>query len=436
MTIPTGKKKNAMRIKIARFSIYVLSICLLISCMSKTMEVPTDIAPDEHEKEIQPVNHLLILSTQGDIKYKRNGWENAQSIYAGTLISPMDLIYPQGDKIYILFLCPDGQVKELLTSDFLSSDVLSCKQQSSIYIFGESGSKRLIIQRGGNQNPTVPYLIYPRATIIKDTHFSIEWNLVANASYYVVTVIGNKEPTISEPLLPADFVDQNTGKWETSIGLEQGIPYTVEICVYYFNMQKLCTTDPSWSTENTAFFYDPASILTDLETQITSNFTKRETPEELYAKAYSFGQPIFTSPYGQIGLYGDSIKLINEIIRRSPDSQLAKSPVLFNYLGELYLSVGLPVSANKSFQRAYELSHPGQESFAIATLGLANTSSSQNNIDLYQQALNEFEVFQNDAVSREQLHQVCIDLGSVCLTLTQCKNHQYECVNWSKETEK
>lgn len=424
-----------MHTKLARFFLYILGCwCLLASCVANVPELPTDTSQDGYEQEIQLANHLLILSIQGNVRYKRNGWKNTQPIYAGTLVAPTDLIYPQGNNIYLLLLCPDGHIKELLTSDLLSSDILDCKPQSSIYIFGETGSKRLIIQRGGKQSPAIPYLIYPRATIIKDAHITIEWNLVTNVSYYIITVFGNQVPTVSQPLISKDFENQDRGRWEAPLDLEQNIPYTVEICVYYINTQQSCTTDPAWNSVNTAFYYDPATLLDEFENQIRSNFTVHEVPEELYAKAYSFSQPNFTTPYGKIGLYGDAIKLIDMIVDKFPNSQLAKSPVLYNFLAELYLNVGLPVSANKSFEKAYELSGPGQEEYATALLGLANTTASQDNINLYQQALNEFESFQNDTIFLEQIHQACIDLGGACMTLTQCGDHRNECMNWSKET--
>jgi len=147
-----------------------------------------------------------------------------------------------------------------LPSDLIPNSVINCPPSASPLIVGAGDTKRLNI-RPRAQDPTVPYLLSPRATVIRKPEVELVWNAVPNVQSYTspcaaVATVGRVVTSTRLKLFRV------IGKYSTGKASTKKIAYTVEICVVFNNTSKHCTTDADWSAgDNLAFYYVPTPLL-------------------------------------------------------------------------------------------------------------------------------------------------------------------------------
>lgn len=375
---------------------------------------------------------IVILSVEGTITYARPGWVSPQPLVAGTLISPTDdFIYPQG-AVTLLAMCPSGTIVEFLPGQLQANDVLAC--DSGTQVIGTPGMQRVSIQRGGRQDPTIPYLISPRATVLRESTLNLVWNPIANVHTYSLTVRADGIPIRELPALASEVVQVGGQAVYTvsDFALQEGVAYTVDICVDFDDGRtQKCTNQPGWeSTAGLAFYYVSTPELNTQEQNLMTELGEN-TPTSLYARAVLLSQPIIQTDIAPLGVYQEAIKLCERIISDHPASALASSPELYNLLGELYRRVDLKLSANAAFATAAQLANPNTSSAATATLGAAiTTPDDQLGVSLYDQALDNYAEYLSPEAFTAQFETVCKEIGDLCLDLARCQDNMAQCVAW------
>jgi hypothetical protein len=374
---------------------------------------------------------IVVLNVEGDMAFARADWNSAQPLRAGTLINTDDLVFPDKGAA-LLVMCPDGNVRDFVPGELLPNDVVYCPTDPASYVVGDVGTRHAIIQRGGRQDPAIPYLIAPRATLVRTSPVELRWNAVQDVEYYRVTVRGNGAHWQSDPLDPAEVVQGEEARLRMPSDLQEDMPYTVEICVLFEDMREGCTTDPGWSSTNVAFYFHPDPALDAAEERLIARLGA-DTPEALYARAVLFSQPAFETPSGMSpGYYDEAITFLLRITQEYPDSALARSPELYNLLGELCGRIALPLSAVRAYEQAAALAAPHTEASARAALGRALTTPAGDEVALYSISLEEYGTFLSEQAFTERFADICEQAGGLCLQFPQCEDRLSECARWAR----
>ncbi len=384
------------------------------------------------QQPTQPDLTITVLAVGGTANYARVGWRQTQPMLTGALVGTGDFIYPQAQSL--LVMCPDGVLTELSAELLLSNTVIQCPISNVNYLVGEIGERSLNITRGGTQSAFVPYLITPRATVVRNPQgVTLRWNALTDVLNYTLTLRGNGQQIWeSEALDPADVTTGEVASIFADVMLQPGIPYTVEICLVFQDLRHGCTTDPGWSSgENTAFYYQPTPLLESLLNRIMNgNFAT--TPEGLYAQAVLLAQPVAgMSTREPIGIYHEAIDLLERIVRDYPTSALAGSPELHNLLGNLYRSSYLPRSANLAYAQARALAANCTEVAAIASLGQAMTTTAGDEAQLYNEALDHYFSFLLPQPFTERFETICTMIGDICSSINISSHSPDQCQSYT-----
>lgn len=375
---------------------------------------------------------LVVLGVQGAPDFARMGWDVPLPLTAGALVQVGDLVYADGSTA-VQVLCPDGSPRQFLASELLSvGDVLDCQVDPGSYVLGDVGMRQIIVQRGGIQSPTVPYLIAPRATVVRTPQVTLRWHPVSGVSHYTLTVRGGGNTWESDQLLPEAVIVGDEARFDLPVALQPGVPYTVDICVLFDDMRTGCTSDPGWASGDVAFYYQDSPVLREAEDRILGGLGA-ESPESLYARAVLLSQPVFAPGSGEpVGVYQEAVDLLHQLVRDHPGSALATSPEVFNLLGELYRRMALPLDATRAYEQAEALAAPGTESAATAALGRALTTPAGDELVRYDAALAHYAAFMGDAAFEARLAQVCAQAGGLCLQFSTCADRLDECAAWAR----
>jgi hypothetical protein len=384
------------------------------------------VPPDDGE--LKPA--IVVLDTTGTVSYTRQEYRGQQTVSPGTQLATGDLVFSPGATLRVL--CPDGTTREFSANGAVV-DCPPADQQNTI--IAQTELQPLSVQKGGKQDLTIPYLIAPRATLVRTPNVTLTWNAPPDILSYTLTVRAGTEVVWSSEKLPPEAVTQgNVASIDLPVELKPDLPYTVEICFEFTDLRKGCTTDPGLADANVAFYYHDVEGLGEAEQNMIAQLGQ-DTPESFYARAALFSQPLFRPPTGEpIGLYQEALELLHQMFMTHPDSALAQSPEPYILRGELYRRLNLPIDATLAFRKARELASPTSESAALAAIGeAATTPASSSVIGLYDQALEAYGQLLNEASFTEQFKQLCVDIGSVCLNLEHCQDRLDECLAWSEE---
>jgi len=390
----------------------LLWIALLV--MSLTAALPTG------AQNLSSGAGAVVLEIENEMSYIREGWQQPVMVQAGTILDVDDLVFPQDTSL--LVLCPDGKLKDFVPGELFPNDKLNCAVPRENYVLNIGRIDVPSLQRGGRQDPTIPYLISPRGTLVRSQTITLYWNAPSEVMEYQLRVMGGGVDALPQTsFAPEDVTQGEIASTQLELNLQPNVPYTVEICVTFQDLRQGCTTDPGWASgTDVAFYYLPDPKLGSQDLQILEqdivNARGEDTPESLYARAILVSQALYTTPTGEpLGLRAEAISLLNRLIDNYPDSTLAKSPQVYMLLGDLYGSVDLLLSAARTFQRATTFSTPCTEIAAQAYLGLALTTPNNDTVsNLLNQALDEYYCLLQPAAFANQYASLCEAVGDSC----------------------
>ena len=389
-----------------------------------SLDENNELETDEQFSQSNP--DLIILSVEGEIGIRRREWGGEQPAMPGMSLRPDDILVPDGDFSLTILCNGDVVAVRNITQAELTDGGIDCFAENMFL------DEIVLIQRGGTAGFGLPYLIFPRATAVRNSQVSLTWATVPDAHHYFVTVLEDTNIIWkSENLSP---VENDTASIMLPIILEEQVAYTVEICVMFEDLRGGCTSDPgSSSSTNLAFYYIPNPAFDSQEDLIIAEYGE-DTAISLFARASLLSETVFEpSSSVPIGYYGEAITLLEQIIENYPEDPLVGSANLYNQLGELYRSINLPTHAVRHFDTALQLASSGTEASAVAALGLARTTQSGDIIYYYDLALNEFAAYMTDAAFYQTFRSVCNVSGDICLDFERCTQPQANCSEWFLE---
>ncbi len=294
----------------------------------------------------------FVLQSSADAQVRRAGWTEFTHLSLGADLQAGDLLDPKDNPIVVV--CADLS-KQIVTT----ISPVPCPKNRTIITQNQMALAGW--QRGSVPDPTIPYLISPRKTLVTSATPLILWNSVDGADSYQVTVRG--EGLEWSTLIQS--ADTNSLIYPTDApSLQSGVPYTVEIVA--LAQGAILSSSADEDAPDTSFRVIAADqlaqikpLLDKVSTQITSR---------------SLANLIDAQVYVQNGLYADALDmLLNTQTSKDTTSDFLTSPIPKLVLGNIYLGTGVQLEAEAAYENALTLAQNNSdvESKALALTGLA-----------------------------------------------------------------
>ena len=329
----------------------------------------------------------FVLQSSVTAQVRRAGWSEFTHLSLGAGLQDGDLLDPKDNPIVVI--CADLS-KQIVTA----ISPVPCPKDRTIITQNQMALAGW--QRGPIADPTIPYLISPRKTLVVSPLPLILWNPVDQADSYQVTVRG--EGVEWSTLLQS----ANTNSLiypKDAPPLQSSVPYTVEIVALAQGFTLSSSADEE--APDTSF----SVIATDQLAQIQPLLDKVHT--QIASK--SIANLIGAQVYVQNGLYADALEmLLNTQSSKITASDFLDSPIPGLVLGNIYLSTGVQLEAEGAYENAFKLAQNADdlESQALALTGLARLSSNNDRRkELATQAVKAWDELgateQSDATTKE-----------------------------------
>jgi hypothetical protein len=117
----------------------------------------------------------LLAATTGTVRLLRKGWKVLVPVSAGARLAPTDLLDVQGSAT-VLCAGPGPTVKVVS-----SGESTPCPQDRGWFVYNGAGF--YISSRGAPQQ--IPYIVYPRKTLVLKTHPLLRWHATKARDYTV-----------------------------------------------------------------------------------------------------------------------------------------------------------------------------------------------------------------------------------------------------------
>ncbi|MEO8395048.1 MAG: hypothetical protein ABI700_18775 [Chloroflexota bacterium] len=298
----------------------------------------------------------FVLQSSATAQVRRAGWTEFTHLSLGAGLQAGDLLDPKDDPIVVI--CADLS-KQIVTS----ISPVPCPKDRTIITQNQMALAGW--QRGSVPDPTIPYLISPRKTLVTSATPLILWNPVDQADSYQVTVLGEglEWSTLLESADSHSLIYP-----QDAPPLQADVPYTVEIVALEQGAPLSSSADED--APDTSFHIIAAEKLTQIQplldkvhTQITSK---------------SIANLIDAQVYIQNGLYADALEvLLNTQASADTSSDFLASPIPQLILGNIYAGTGVQLEAEGAYDNALTLAQNGSdlESKALALTGLARLTS-------------------------------------------------------------
>jgi len=304
----------------------------------------------------------LLVTTQGTVELKREGWRGYVPVAFGTVIRWGDLIRPSTGQV-VTIICADLTLR---TVDQESG----CPCQPGTLPVLTYGGTHLLAPRGATSD--IPYILYPRNTAILDDQPLLRWHATGASSYTVAIVRGGRtfwqQAGVSGTELhyPADAPT-----------LQPGIDYLLSV------------TDENTSRRSSE---DPAK---GLGFQLLSEAQRSKVEAQRDAiLALSVDEParqfVLAVYYAGQGLRGEALMLLDTL------TATIDTPAIYLWRGDLLLATQLPTEATEAYQSALNSAEAlgDVESQAAAHAGLWRAMGDEAYFD---QAVTLYEVLGDTA---------------------------------------
>jgi hypothetical protein len=129
----------------------------------------------------------LLVEAEGQVELRRQGWEDYVAVGFGTALQPGDLLRVDEGSAAAVF-CGDESLwdtsPKLVAADG-SEHSVPCQTGRPPRPWPDVSALR------GEQEGEVPYVIYPRDTMVSSDRPSLRWHALAGVPTYVVTIIAD-----------------------------------------------------------------------------------------------------------------------------------------------------------------------------------------------------------------------------------------------------
>ncbi len=305
-----------------------------------------------------------IIKAEGQVLLKRRQWSDYRSTSEGAEINlnQDDLILPErGAKVIIL--CPDKKTIWRVPSGRVWGASNGCPRA-----LRRSRNPGLVGGILGGTDPSVPYLISPRRTLILARQPTFRWNAVPGASHYTISL------STSAGVIWQQKVSETEIVYPGEPPLEPGTLYSLKI---------KADTGASSQDENVSgleFILLTDTDLKDVQTDV-EQLTNLELSDkaEALALANFYADYILTSDSAQaynltaenLATYSLTAKAIE--VLEALVAQESITPAFDRILGDLYWQSGLQLLAEAQYLKVVELAQEPQylEERAKAQFSLA-----------------------------------------------------------------
>jgi len=270
----------------------------------------------------------ILVSTNSQIQLKRGGWKNYQPASFGAHLYPTDLIKSDEE---ISILCSDMQTVSVFQGTGRTPCPLPTRDDVLVYdgMVFESGARGL--------SSEIPYIIYPRNTIILEIHPELRWHDIEANSYTVEIRQGTN--LIWKNI---DVRDTSIKYPDTAPLLSAGKEYSL---IVYDNDSDRSSLDDS--NVGLGFQLLDGTALSILEEQKTKIYSVMELAPiaQGYALAVYYSQ---TQIEGR-GIWGEAMVLLEQIARNN-----SNSPAVHLQLGYVLGRMKLYSEAEDEYKVALE----------------------------------------------------------------------------------
>lgn len=307
----------------------------------------------------QEVNLLVV--TSGTVRLKRAGWNAFVPVAAGVRLQPTDLLDVEGSATV---LCDGPQVT---TMKALGKTPCPTEHGSFVY----DGARFSTGQRGTTQD--IPYISFPRGTIVLDSHPQLRWHATGTVSY-TVTIMDGAKVVWEQPDV--------TG---TTIQYPEDAPALLPDTDYLLIVRD---TNGKTSEDDAAkgLGFRVVSAAQRAEVEQRRNAILALTALEPSAQQLALAVYYATwRGEGERGLWGEALQLLDQV------AQAQDTPAVRLWMGDVARAMSLPDEAEAAYSQAHQQAAAtgDRASQADAAAGLWRVTGEQDWLDAALKIYNE-----------------------------------------------
>jgi hypothetical protein len=344
-------------------------IWLLLALILAQCQVPPQSTPSVTKEPLQPTPSVtqapsaihFLLESSGTVRIKRFGWSDYIPVSYGTALRTDDLLQVQGKASV---LCSDLSLSE--TSGIGSTP---CKTTNPIAF--SDGMEYSTFRA----KKIVPYILYPRKTLILTAHPLLRWNDTLS-KHYKVSILSNDQEVWSGVSSVTQMQYPTTAP-----DLKPEVSYHLRVTDLDEN--KSSEEDPA--TGLNFRLVDPI-LVKKIDAETSQMFSSQAFSEVDRKFALAIYYLAFTDPNqnDKLRLFGEAWPLLEEV------SKIQPSPAILLKIGDTLAGMALSREAQSAYQFAlqYAQSLGDLESQAEAHADLWRVNGNQ---DDFEQAVNFYK---------------------------------------------
>ncbi|NEO86915.1 MAG: hypothetical protein F6J87_22050 [Spirulina sp. SIO3F2] len=273
-----------------------------------------------------------LIINGGAVSIRRAGWSQFSRAGNGTQLGGTDLIRPAAGANASL-RCPNGGSRRVSGGSVVSVNNL-CGGRSGSIRSGDVLKRLQLPDSIGGDDVSIPYIIAPRSGLLFNANPRFQWNPVADATRYTITLVCEEGCDALEPeaIWRGESETPQLTYPEDAPALQADAFYHLEV------IADTGQSSTDAATEDVSFLVLP------LEDSVTIS-EDAELPPELLV--FDQATLLLENEY-----YADAIALLQDQITQTP------TPALYQKLAELYLATGLRLLGEQAYAEAIALAGP------------------------------------------------------------------------------
>ncbi len=303
-----------------------LTMLITVLCLGTLILSGCDDEDKSKGATLQSKKVNLLVAVEGRVEIKREGWKEYVPVAFGTLVRSTDLLNAEGNAT---LLCADLNLKAAT-----GKGRQPCPTEAGWLEY--EGSRFDSGQRGSG--PSVPYILYPRNTLVLESRPLLRWN-DTGASSYTVSIERDGKEIWSQ----SDVVGNTIRYPDDEPALQPGADYSLTV--------QENTTGGHSSTEDKAkglnfrlLRSSEAALVEERRDEIMALELPDESVRHLVLAVYYAGLEL----ENERRLWGDAWLLFESV------DQTQRAPAVQLLLGDVCVAIKLPDEANAAYQAALE----------------------------------------------------------------------------------
>ncbi len=303
---------------------------LLLTHCGELLPIPAAPDPSPPAGAVGP--HFLLSAT-GPVELSRDGWNGYRPVAFGTVLYPTDLLRVQG-KARVLCAGSQLEVKLIPAGEYK----VPCPFELGILSYGEA---QFIVAGARDINKTIPYLLYPRNTLLLNDRPTARWHDTGASSYTVELM----QPDQEDPIWKRENVKGDSLAYPPDEpALATGTEYRIKVTD---NDSQVSSDDDE--SPGTAFRLAAAAERREIEAGSNKILSVEELTDQdrnFALGVYYAGLKIF--PQSSLSPLGEAWLLLE------PLAQTQAAPAIHLWYGEVLDRLLLPGEAQNTYQKALD----------------------------------------------------------------------------------